>query len=162
MVYRLGFSLSQFGQCLRSGLPSSMGLAVPRPVYDDGNGLRVFQLGEPVENSRPNNIDERFFTQILLENIESFRRPGLAQTPGRFSLYIVAWVAFVQDPDQRLDSITIPKLSQGLDDSPTSLRMPSLERGNQGLQCESCAYFSQGLGRFSLYSPEQVFEGRGF
>src|SRR6266581_62485 len=115
MVYRLGFSLSQFGQCLRSGLPSSMGLAVPRPVYDDGNGLRVFQLGEPVENSRPNNIDERFFSQILLENIEGFRRLGLAQAPRRFSFHIVAWVAFVQNPDQRLDGIVIPELSQRLD-----------------------------------------------
>src|SRR6266571_3560586 len=161
MVYRLGFSLSQLGQCFCGGLPSSMGLAVPRPVYYDGNGLRVFQLGEPVENSCPNNIDERFFTQILLENIESFRRLGLAQAPGRFSFHIVAWVTFVQNPDQRLDSIIIPKLSQGLDDSPAGLRMLVLEGGNQGLQCESCSYFSQGLGRFSLYSPEQVFEGRG-
>src|SRR6266571_7012263 len=111
MVYRLGFSLSQLGQCLRGGFPGSMGLAVPRPVYDDRNGLLVFQLGEPVENSRPNNIDERFFTQILFENIEGFRRLGLAQAPGRFSLYIVAWVAFVQDPNQHLDSIVILELS---------------------------------------------------
>src|SRR5713226_7321043 len=111
MIYDLGFSLSHIGQWIPGGFPGSMGLAIPSPVYDDGNGLLVFQLGEPVENSRPNNIDERFFSQVLLENIEGFRRPGLAQAPRRFSFHIVAWVAFVQNPDQGLDSIVIPKLS---------------------------------------------------
>ena len=111
MVYYFGSSFSELAEGFRGPFPGRVRFSVSGPLCYDGDGFKVFQFREPVEDPDADDVEKGFFAEVLLENVEGFEGPRLAEASRRLSLHVVASVSFIQDSYQRFGRVFIAKLA---------------------------------------------------